>query len=104
MALETSQAGPSTVASTLHPGASAYHESSHFKHWRYSPAQLAAVRQALNEKSRDVTAQNIEREKEAQLELGHESAEPPQPTEYPSVEDESLLLRFYATQISAVCR
>lgn len=45
------------------PGESPYHESSQFKHWRYSKAGIAKLRLELNEKSREVTERNVEAEK-----------------------------------------
>jgi cyclin H len=54
-------ADPSTAP--LVPGPSAYHESSQFRHWRYSPAQLDKIRGELNHKSVEVVARNQELEK-----------------------------------------
>lgn len=45
------------------PGASPYHESSQYRHWRYSRAGIAKLRTELNEKSREVTRVNVEAEK-----------------------------------------
>jgi cyclin H len=58
------EAGPSTTtASRLTAGASPYHESSQFKHWRFSRRQLAEMRAELNVKSAEVVARNQELEK-----------------------------------------
>ena len=45
------------------PGPSAFHESSQFRHWRYSKDQLYSMRYALNEKSREVTERNMRAER-----------------------------------------
>ncbi|GFZ50968.1 hypothetical protein JCM24511_08726 [Saitozyma sp. JCM 24511] len=95
-------AGPSTAP--LVPGPSAYHESSQFRHWRYSPAQLDKIRGELNQKSVEVVARNQELEKEAQISLGHEFTAPPPASTYLSVTDELLLLHFYISQASKICR
>ena len=58
------EAGPSnTSAARLTAGASPYHESSQFRHWRYSRKQLAELRAELNGKSHEVVAKNQELEK-----------------------------------------
>ncbi|KAL1410893.1 hypothetical protein Q8F55_001836 [Vanrija albida] len=85
-------------------GESPYHESSQFRHWRYSRARLAALRAELNEKSKEVTKRNMAAEKEAQLSLGHAFTDPPPPTTYLSVDEELLLVRFYCKQASDICR
>ncbi len=54
---------PTPAPSRPRPGPSAYHESSQFKHWRYSRAGLDQLRTALNEKSKEVTARNVAAEK-----------------------------------------
>ncbi|WWC72167.1 uncharacterized protein I206_106127 [Kwoniella pini CBS 10737] len=100
------EAGPSTSSSsaTLQPSPSPYHESSQFRHWRYSPASLTLIREELNAKSVEIVAKNTELEKEAQISLGHSYTDPPPPTAYLTVSDELLLLRFYCSQISKICR
>lgn len=45
------------------PGPSAFHESSQFRHWRYSRDQLYELRHELNEKSREVTERNMKAER-----------------------------------------
>ncbi|WWD19781.1 hypothetical protein CI109_104245 [Kwoniella shandongensis] len=95
------EAGPST---SLVPGPSPFHETSQFRHWRYSPSSLAEIREELNKRSVEVVARNTELEKEAQQSLGHEYTTPPSPTTYLTVTDELLLLRFYCSQISKICR
>lgn len=45
------------------PGDTPYHETSQFRHWRYSVEQLAQIRKALNEKSVEVVRKNTEAEK-----------------------------------------
>ncbi|BEJ15169.1 hypothetical protein CspHIS471_0409360 [Cutaneotrichosporon sp. HIS471] len=84
------------------PGPSAYHESSQFKHWRYSPAGLDKLRRELNKKSKEVTARNVAAEKAAQESLGHTSTLPT--PAYLSVADELLLVRFYCSHASTICR
>ncbi|KAK6909068.1 hypothetical protein I203_103079 [Kwoniella mangroviensis CBS 8507] len=96
------EAGPST--SGLTPGPSPYHESSQFRHWRYSPSSLLSIREELNGKSVEIVARNTELEKEAQISLGHSYTDPPPPTAYLTVSDELLLLRFYCSQITQICR
>jgi hypothetical protein len=54
---------PTPAPSRPRPGPSAYHESSQFKHWRYSRAGLDKLRTELNEKSKEVTARNVAAEK-----------------------------------------
>ncbi|WRT70076.1 uncharacterized protein IL334_007070 [Kwoniella shivajii] len=100
------EAGPSSSSSpsSLAPGPSPYHESSQFRHWRYSPSSLKTIREELNAKSVEVVAKNTEMEKEAQISLGHSYTDPPSPTAYLTVSDELLLLRFYCSQISKICR
>lgn len=56
-----SEAGPSK--SSLIPGPSAYHESSQFRHWRFSPSTLNRIRSELNTKSVEVARRNTELEK-----------------------------------------
>ncbi|KAK8853355.1 hypothetical protein IAR55_004059 [Kwoniella newhampshirensis] len=97
------EAGPST-SSTLVPAPSPYHETSQFRHWRYSPSSLAQIREQLNQRSVEVVTRNTELEKEAQVSLGHEFTNPPSSTTYLTVKDELLLLRFYCSQISKICR
>ncbi|OCF44398.1 hypothetical protein I317_01658 [Kwoniella heveanensis CBS 569] len=103
-----SQAGPSRQSaadsSALTPGPTSYHESSQFRHWRYSPAGLADIRQELNQRSVEVVTKNTVLEKEAQISLGHTYTEPPAPASYLTVSDELLLLRFYCSQVSKICR
>lgn len=53
----------STEAAVPVPGPSAFHESSQFRHWRYSREQLYSLRQELNEKSREVTERNMNAER-----------------------------------------
>lgn len=53
------EAGPSTLT----PGPTPYHETSQFRHWRYSVSQLDAMRAELNSKSVDVFKRNSELEK-----------------------------------------
>jgi len=62
---EASNSGTATPAARpqLQPGATPYHETSQFKHWRYSRAGLAKLRSELNEKSKEVTAKNMAAEK-----------------------------------------
>ncbi|WVQ84563.1 hypothetical protein IAT38_006717 [Cryptococcus sp. DSM 104549] len=96
------EAGPSR--SGLVPGPSPYHESSQFIHWRYSPSKLSSMRSNLNSKSVEVARRNTELEKEAQISLGHDFQDPPPPAVYLTVDDELLLLRFYCSQITTVCR
>ncbi|WVW86328.1 hypothetical protein I302_108370 [Kwoniella bestiolae CBS 10118] len=99
------EAGPSSSStSQLTPGPSPYHESSQFRHWRYSPSSLQAIREELNGKSVEIVAKNTELEKEAQISLGHSYTDPPPPTAYLTVSDELLLLRFYCSQITKICR
>ncbi|WWC64757.1 uncharacterized protein I303_107368 [Kwoniella dejecticola CBS 10117] len=99
------EAGPSTSTSSgLTPGPSPYHESSQFRHWRYSPASIKSIREDLNAKSVEIVARNTELEKEAQISLGHSYTDPPPPTAYLTVSDELILLRFYCSQISKICR
>ncbi|WVR09558.1 hypothetical protein IAU60_006627 [Kwoniella sp. DSM 27419] len=98
------QAGPSTTTALLIPGPSPFHESSQFRHWRYSLSDLANIRQQLNAKSVDMVRRNTELEKEAQVSLGHSYTEPPQAATYLTVDDELLLLRFYCSHISKICR
>ena len=58
------EAGPSSSsAPRLTAGASPYHESSQFKHWRFSRRQLAEMRAELNGKSTEVVARNQQLEK-----------------------------------------
>lgn len=52
------EAGPSTLT----PGPTPYHETSQFRHWRYSPSQLDALRAELNAKSVEVFKRNAELE------------------------------------------
>lgn len=56
-----SEAGPSKPS--LIPGPSAYHESSQFRHWRFSPSILDRIRSELNIKSVEVARRNTELEK-----------------------------------------
>jgi cyclin H len=66
---DNAEAGPSTSsssASRLTAGASPYHESSQFKHWRFSRRQLAELRAELNGKSAEVVTRNQALEKVAQ--------------------------------------
>lgn len=124
-----SEAGPSKPSLT--PGPSAYHESSQFRHWRFSPSTLDRIRSELNTKSVEVARRNTELEKvniqsrpitghvlrgsplltigwripqEAQKSLGHDIADPPPAATYLTVNDELLLLRFYCSQVSRICR
>ncbi|WOO80987.1 Cyclin CCL1 [Vanrija pseudolonga] len=85
-------------------GPSPYHESSQFRHWRYSRGRLAALRAELNEKSKEVTARNMAAEKEAQLSLGHSFTDPPPAATYPTVDEELNLVWFYCNQASQICR
>ncbi|WWC91870.1 uncharacterized protein L201_006817 [Kwoniella dendrophila CBS 6074] len=96
------EAGPSSAK--LVPGPTPYHESSQFRHWRYSPSSLQNIREELNAKSVEIVAKNTELEKEAQISLGHSYTDPPPPQAYLTVSDELLLLRFYCSQISKICR
>ncbi|WVQ94860.1 hypothetical protein IAU59_001943 [Kwoniella sp. CBS 9459] len=105
----TAQAGPSkqipsSSSNTLTPGPTSYHESSQFRHWRYSPSTLADIRQELNARSVEVVTRNTALEKEAQISLGHTYTEPPASASYLTVSDELLLLRFYCSQVSKICR
>lgn len=54
-----SEAGPSTLT----PGPTPYHETSQFRHWRYSSSQLDAIRAELNTRSVEVFKRNSELEK-----------------------------------------
>nr|ODN89598.1 cyclin H [Cryptococcus depauperatus CBS 7841] len=89
---------------TLAPGLSPFHESSQFKHWRFSLAALETLRSELNSKSVEVAKRNTELEKKAQKSLGHDIPDPPPSTTYLTVADELLLLRFYCLQVSKICR
>ena len=53
------QAGPSTLT----PAPSPYHDSSQFLHWRFTPSNLHALRDALNVKSVEVVGRNSALEK-----------------------------------------
>ncbi|WVO16712.1 hypothetical protein L204_104393 [Cryptococcus depauperatus] len=89
---------------SLAPGLSPFHESSQFKHWRFSLAALETLRLELNSKSVEVAKRNTELEKKAQKSLGHDIPDPPPSTTYLTVADELLLLRFYCLQVSKICR
>ncbi|CAK9780137.1 cyclin-like protein [Cutaneotrichosporon oleaginosum] len=93
---------PTPAPSRPRPGLTAYHESSQFKHWRYSKAGLDKLRHELNEKSKEVTDRNVAAEKAAQESLGHTSSLPT--PAYLSVDDELLLVRFYCSHASTICR
>lgn len=67
MTSTNAEAGPSTSGSR--GGASAYHESSQFRSWRYSPEQLDSVREELNKKSMEVVKKNQELERVSQSTL-----------------------------------
>lgn len=54
-----SEAGPSTLT----PGPTPYHETSQFRHWRYSPSQLNSIRAELNTRSVEVFKRNSQLEK-----------------------------------------
>ncbi|WVF67261.1 hypothetical protein IAT40_002009 [Kwoniella sp. CBS 6097] len=103
-AKSSTSSDPSSSAPALTPGPTSYHESSQFRHWRYSPSTLAQIRQELNQRSVEVVTKNTALEKEAQMSLGHEYTEPPVPASYLTVSDELLLLRFYCSQVSKICR
>lgn len=68
MAIEPDQT-PEAGASTLTPGPTPYHETSQFRHWRYSPSQLETLRAELNAQSVEVFKRNAELEKVRQLDL-----------------------------------
>lgn len=59
----TMEAPTPTEMPALVPGPSAFHESSQFRHWRYSKDQLYNLRHELNEKSREVTERNMKAER-----------------------------------------
>jgi len=61
MTKPNAEAGPSSIS--LGSGPTPYHDSSQFRHWRFSDSQLRELRQALNEKAHDVTVRNTELEK-----------------------------------------
>jgi cyclin H len=62
-ATPSAEAGPSRPSTPLGSGATPYHDSSQFRHWRFSPTHLRQLRQTLNEKAHEVTARNTELEK-----------------------------------------
>jgi cyclin H len=65
MAINTDSSQPvaSSSKTTLVPGPTTFHESSQFRHWRYSQSQLRDLRLALNAKSVEVVTRNSELEK-----------------------------------------
>ncbi|KAK4689232.1 cyclin H, partial [Tremellales sp. Uapishka_1] len=103
-AMETPAPEASTSKFQLQAGPTAFHETSQFRHWRYSPEQLHDIRAELNGKSVEVVARNTQAEKEAQISLGHDFSDPPPAQAYLTVEDELLLLRFYCSQVSKICQ
>ncbi|KAL7424473.1 hypothetical protein Q5752_000157 [Cryptotrichosporon argae] len=87
------------------PPATPYLGTSQYRHWRYTAAELGALRAELNAKSREVTAANVAAEQQAQLALGQSaSASPPPPQAYLTVDDELLLVRFYCAQAAKIAR
>ncbi|WVQ74363.1 hypothetical protein IAR50_003963 [Cryptococcus sp. DSM 104548] len=97
--------GSSTPPSgALVPGESAYHESTQFRHWRFSPTGLHNLRQELNKRSIEVAKKNNELEKQAQKELKGDWAHTSTPAAYLTVADELCLVRFYCQQVSQICR
>ncbi|ODN99182.1 hypothetical protein I350_07341 [Cryptococcus amylolentus CBS 6273] len=100
----TTDPGSASSSSSLVPGESAYHESSQFRHWRFSSTGLHKLRQDLNRRSIEVAKKNNELEKQAQEELKGDWTQTSTPAAYLTVADELCLVRFYCQQISQICR
>lgn len=60
---DSSEPVASSSKTILVPGPTTFHESSQFRHWRYSQSQLRDLRLALNAKSVEVVTRNSELEK-----------------------------------------
>jgi hypothetical protein len=45
------------------PGATAFHESSQYRRWRFSEEQLRQMRREINGKTKEVISQNIQKDK-----------------------------------------
>ncbi|TYJ58006.1 hypothetical protein B9479_001365 [Cryptococcus floricola] len=100
----TTDPGSASSSSPLVAGESAYHESSQFRHWRFSSTGLHHLRQDLNRRSIEVAKKNNELEQQAQEELKCDWAQTSTPAAYLTVADELCLVRFYCQQVSQICR
>ncbi|EIW71913.1 hypothetical protein TREMEDRAFT_25459 [Tremella mesenterica DSM 1558] len=80
-----------------------YQDSSQYLHWRYSSEQLYTIRYELNMKCAEKIKTNQRLEREAQLSLGHDLTPYTEPPRL-NVTDELVLIRFYSSQISQICR
>ncbi|ORZ25671.1 cyclin-like protein [Absidia repens] len=74
----------------------AYEQSSQYRHWRYSPAQLWEIRQACTEAAIERVRKNIEEDRKA-------ANEPMDEINFLTADEQVKLCRYYEGQIQAIC-
>ncbi|KAI8337414.1 cyclin-like protein [Chlamydoabsidia padenii] len=77
----------------------AYEESSQYRHWRFSPAQLWEIRQSSNESAIKRVRGNLVEEKAVTDTLSTETKEP----DFLTADEQVKLCRYHEEQIQAIC-
>lgn len=93
--MENSGTQPQTQTKPAQP---IYHDSSQYRHWRYTEQQLLEQRQSANEKAITLTRTGWDKEKELNPHSELSTSITP-----PSTQEEDDLIVYYLSQVKPIC-